>query len=240
MSKNFEIQELAIAITAKNLNPTVITPDFLKYTGIVPTDWELAREPVFNNFVVQIFYKSGVGIVAQPNNVTVVESIGAKQQAEIQIPKITHQLVEKLSQVEYQRVEINPRGFVVFNSDAEAYQYINGKLLAPGSWQEFEGTKVNAALQLSYPLKRGILNLSINQANVQFPDKVAAAILFSGNFNYSLSGNTPVEKLQDLQAIIQNWQDSVKTFQKLLSDKFFPSSAAAPNNISVFPTTAKS
>ncbi|MFM5980297.1 MAG: hypothetical protein ACKO9I_07150, partial [Sphaerospermopsis kisseleviana] len=115
-----------------------------------------------------------------------------------------------------------------------------GKLLAPGSWQEFEGAKVNASLQLSYPLKRGILNLSINQANVQFPDKVAAAILFSGNFNYSLLGNTPVEKLQDLQAIIQNWQDSVKTFQKLLSDKFFPSSAAAPNNISVFPTTAKS
>lgn len=238
MSKNFEIQELAIAITAKNLNHTVITPDFLKYTGIVPSDWELAREPVFNNFVVQIFYKTGVGIVAQPNNVTVVEAIGTKQQAEIHIPKITQQLVEKLSQVDYQRVGINPRGFVTFNSDAEAYQYIHGKLLAPGSWQEFEGAKVNASLQLSYPLKRGILNLSINQANVQFPDKVAAAILFSGNFNYSLLGNTPAEKLQDLQTIIQNWQVSVGTFQKLLVENFLTSSEA-PKNISVFPPMAK-
>ncbi|MFM6131405.1 MAG: hypothetical protein ACKPBV_22250, partial [Sphaerospermopsis kisseleviana] len=148
-------------------------------------------------------------------------------------------LVEKLSQVEYQRVGINPRGFVVFNSDAEAYQYINGKLLATGSWQEFEGAKVNAALQLSYPLKRGILNLSIDQANVQFPDKVAAAILFSGNFNYSLSGNTAAEKLKDLQQIITNWQVSVGTFQKLLVENFLTSSEA-PKNISVFPTMAKS
>ncbi|MFM6113948.1 MAG: hypothetical protein ACKPEO_07185, partial [Sphaerospermopsis kisseleviana] len=94
-------------------------------------------------------------------------------------------------------------------------------------------------LQLSYPLKRGILNLSINQANVQFPDKVAAAILFSGNFNYSLSGNTAAEKLKDLQQIITNWQVSVGTFQKLLVENFLTSSEA-PKNISVFPTMAKS
>ncbi|MFM2061005.1 MAG: hypothetical protein RLZZ507_675 [Cyanobacteriota bacterium] len=240
MSQRFEIQELAITITAKNLNPTVLNHDFLKYTGIVPADWELARQPVYTNSVVQLFFNTGVGIAAQPNSVTVVEAIGAKKIEEILVPKITLQLVEKLSQVEYQQVGINPRGFVTFNSDAEVYQYIHGKLLAPGSWQEFAGSKVNASLQLSYPLQRGILNLSINQANVQFPDKVVAAILFSGNFNYSLLGNTPVEKLQDLQTIIQNWLDSVKTFQQLLSEKFFPNSEAVPNNISVFPTMAKS
>ncbi|MBK1990320.1 hypothetical protein A0J48_022810 [Sphaerospermopsis aphanizomenoides BCCUSP55] len=239
MSKSFEIQELAIAITAKNLNPTVITPDFLKYTGIVPAEWELARQPVYTNGVLQIFFTNGVGIVAQPNSVTVVEAIGGKKPEEIQVQNITQQLVEKLSQVEYQRIGVNPRGFIIFNSDEEVYQYINGKLLSPGSWQEFEGAKVSAALQLSYPLKRGLLNLNINQANVQFPDKVAAAILFSGNFNYSLLGNTPTEKLQDLQQIVNSWQDSLNTFQKLLVEKFLPSDEA-PRNISVFPPMAKS
>jgi hypothetical protein len=240
MTKNFEIQELAIAITAKNLKPTVLTPDFLKYTGIIPEDWELAREPVFNNFVVQLFYKTGVGIVAQPNNITVVEVVGQKKPAEIQIPQITQKLIEKLSQVEYQRVGINPRGFVTFNSDAEAYQYINGKLLSPGSWQQFQGAKVNAALQLSYPLQGGILNLNINQANVQFPDKVVPAILFSGSYNYSLSGDTAPEKMQSLQQVISNWQNSVNTFQKLLAENFLPSNETvteAPKNVSVFPPT---
>lgn len=238
MSKNFEIQELAIAITAKNLKPTVMTPDFLKYTGIIPEDWELAREPVFNNVVVQLFYKTGVGIVAQPNSVTIVEVVGQKTPEDIQIPKITQQLVEKLSQVEYQRVGINPRGFVTFNTEAEAYQYINGKLLAPGSWQEFAGAKVNAALQLSYPVNGGILNVSINQANVQFPDKAIPAILFSGNYNYSLAGNTSAEKQQSLQQIIANWQVSLGTFQKLLAENFLPSTET-PKNISVFPPVPK-
>jgi hypothetical protein len=240
MSKGFEIQELAIAINAKNLNPNVINADFLKYTGIVPADWELSRQPVYANGLVQIFFSTGVGIVAQPNSITVVEAIATKQAGEIQVAKITEQLIGKLSQVEYQRVGINPRGFVVFNSDAEAYQYIHSKLLAPGSWQEFAGGKVTAGLQLSYPLKRGILNLNINQANVQFPDKVAAAILFSGNFNYPLSGETPGEKSQDLQTIIQDWQNSVKTFQQLLSEKFFQSPPEPSKNISVFPPMAKS
>ncbi|NET73561.1 MAG: hypothetical protein F6K62_22265, partial [Sphaerospermopsis sp. SIO1G2] len=180
---------------------------------------------------------------AQPNNVTVVEVVGKRKLVDIQIPKITQQLVEKLSQIEYQRVGINPRGFVTFNSEAEAYQYINGKLLSPGAWQEFQGAKVNAALQLSYPLQGGVLNVNINQANVQFPEKVVPAILFSGNYNYALAGNNAAEKLQSLQQVISNWQGSVNTFQKLLAENFFPSNETvveAPRNISVFPPIANS
>jgi len=40
MNPNLQLQELAISIKAKDLNPTVINPDFLKYTGIVPNEWE--------------------------------------------------------------------------------------------------------------------------------------------------------------------------------------------------------
>ncbi|TAE61768.1 MAG: hypothetical protein EAZ87_00930 [Nostocales cyanobacterium] len=239
MTKNFEIQELAIAITAKNLRPTVITPEFLSYTGIVPADWELAREPIFNNLIVQLFYKTGIGIVAQPNNITIVEVVNQKKPEDIQIPRITQQLVEKLSQVEYQRAGINPRGFVTFDTEAEAYQYINGKILSPGAWQEFAGAKVNAALQLSYPVNGGILNVSINQANVQFTDKTIPAILFSGNYNYNLPGNNPTEKQQSLQKIIANWQVSVGTFQKLLKENFLSLTEEAPKDISVFPPIAK-
>ncbi|WP_071188184.1 hypothetical protein [Trichormus sp. NMC-1] len=242
MSQNFEIQELAIVIIAKNLNPTVLTPDFLKYTGVIPADWELAKQPAYTNGVVQIFFTNGLGIVAQPNSVTLLENIGTKHPEEVLVPKITQNLIDKLSQVEYQTVGINPRGFTTFDSEADAYQYLSGKLLAPGSWQQFGEGKVNATLQLSYPLKRGTLNLGISQVNVQFPDKQAAAILFSGNFNYPLAGNTPAEKIQDLQQLVQNWQDSLNTYQQLLVEKFLPSTEApeVPRSISVFPPMAKS
>ena len=44
MSQNLNIQEMAIAISVEKNDPTILTPDFLKQTGIVNSDWELARE----------------------------------------------------------------------------------------------------------------------------------------------------------------------------------------------------
>lgn len=224
MSNSLQLSEIAIALAAKDLNPAVLNPDFLKYTGIIPTDWELANQPIYNNNLVQLVYKNGVGIIVQPNRLNVLEMIGGKAPAEIQLATVALQLIEKLSQIEYQAVGINPKAFVNFPSVEDAYNYICGKLLAPGSWQEFGGSKVNAALQLSYPLKRGTLNLAINQVNVQVGEQeITPAILFSGNLNYPLSGNTNTEKIQDLRQVIGNWQNDVKTFQDLLGEKFLPS-----------------
>jgi hypothetical protein len=45
MTPTVTIQELALALTAKNYSPTLLNSDFLKYSGIVPPDWELARPP---------------------------------------------------------------------------------------------------------------------------------------------------------------------------------------------------
>jgi hypothetical protein len=225
MTNSLQISEIAVSIVAKNLNPAVLNPDFLKYTGIIPADWELANQPVYNNNLVQLIYKNGVGIIVQPNRLNVLEMIGPKTPVEIQVAAVASQLIEKLSQIEYQAVGINPKGFVGFASAEDAYHYICGKLLSPGSWQEFGGSKVNASLELSYPLKRGVLNLAINQVNVQSGEQVTPAILFSGNLNYPLLGNTITEKIQDLQQVIGNWQNDVKTFQELLLEKFLPLSS---------------
>lgn len=56
MTQSLAVQELAIIIAAKNHNPTILTPDFLKYTGIVPADWELARQPIFTSSVAQVIF----------------------------------------------------------------------------------------------------------------------------------------------------------------------------------------
>lgn len=39
------ICELALVIAAPSHQPTLLTSDFLKSSGIVPTDWELVRLP---------------------------------------------------------------------------------------------------------------------------------------------------------------------------------------------------
>lgn len=220
IKNNLKIQEVAIAISAKNLNPTILNPDFLKYTGIIPTDWELARQPVYTNQAVQLVFQSGVSIVAQPNRITFMEAIASKSFDELQLAEIACNYVDKLSQVEYIAVGINPVGYVGFNSDAESYQYLSQTLLSPGSWQSFGEAPMKAGVELSYTLHRSQLNLKINQAVLKFPDKSVSAVLFSGNFNYQVVGDNSAEKKKDLQKLVTNWQADLQTYQQLIEDNF--------------------
>lgn len=235
MNQTLQIQELAIAIIAKNLNPTVLNPDFLKYTGVVPSDWELGRAPVYANGMAQIVFNNGLAIVAQSNRITITETIATKDEQEVQVAALACQLVQKLPKLEYQSVGINPVGLFMFESQQQTHQYLCQNLLSPGDWQEFGEGPIQAGLQLAYTLKRGQLILGINQAKVQYPDKSASAIVFSGNFNYPLSGNSDSERLDNLQQLIQNWQEDLKTFRQLLEEKFL-SSVTQP--LSIFPTMA--
>jgi hypothetical protein len=53
MSSLLPLQEIPIALAAKNLNPNLLNIDLLKYAGIVPDDWELSRPTVYANNLVQ-------------------------------------------------------------------------------------------------------------------------------------------------------------------------------------------
>jgi hypothetical protein len=57
----------------QNYNPITLTPDSLKYSGIIPTDWELARPPVLSPSMAKIVFQSGVTIAAQTNRIVFSE-----------------------------------------------------------------------------------------------------------------------------------------------------------------------
>jgi hypothetical protein len=52
MLKNFHetahIQDISIVLAIRNHSSTLLTPDFLNGSGVIPTDWELARPPVIS------------------------------------------------------------------------------------------------------------------------------------------------------------------------------------------------
>lgn len=222
MHNTLNLQEVALALAAKNLNPTVLNPDFLKYTDIIPVDWELARPPVYTNQLSQLLFSNGVGIVAQPNQIVCAETIGSKELKDVQVIDVACRCIETLSKVEYQAVGINPTGFVTYSSEEAAHQYLCKTLLSPGPWQEFGEAKLKAGMQLSYTLKRGQLNLGINQAVLKAPEQSIPAVLFSGNFNYPVSGSSQSEMLEDLKQLIQSWQDNIAIYRQLIEEKFLP------------------
>jgi len=65
MPKRLIISELAIVVAAQNHNPTILNPDFLKHSQIVPKEWVLREPPLCTEPLARVAYTNGVTLVAQ-------------------------------------------------------------------------------------------------------------------------------------------------------------------------------
>lgn len=222
MSQTLVTQEFGIILAIKGNKPAVLNQDFLKYSGIIPDEWELARAPINTNNGSQVTYTNGLSIVAEPSRVIFIESIEDKTAASILVPNIARNYVKSLPNVEYQAVGINPRGYITCTQDLDsARQYIAEKLLSSGTWQEEGTAPMRATLNLAYTLERGPFYLSINEAALRNPDETTTPIvLFSGSFSYELSGETGAQRLENLHQAIDNWQDDLETYASIIKTKF--------------------
>ncbi|UKP00955.1 hypothetical protein [Nostoc sp. UHCC 0870] len=222
MIENFQVQELLIAIAVRQQNPSILTADFLKYTGIVPSDWELARPPVLTNTAAQVVYQNGVSIVAEVNRVVFAEAIANKEASDVQIGAIAHKYIQTVKQVDYQGVGINLRGLAPYEpKNLSARNFTFSNLLQPGAWQDFGSAPVEASMRLVYTLDETRLYLDINEAQLQYPDQTTKpAVLFSANFNRAINQEEPAARLAAIGAVIDKWQGDVETLKELVNSKF--------------------
>lgn len=219
---SISIQEISIIIAAKDLSPSILNPEFLKYSDIVPSDWQYDQQPVVTNSGVRISYDNGIRITSQPNRVAFAQVVPSKDQPQFLIHAMAAKFAEKLPNADYLAVGVNPRGLVpFFDNERGAHEFLFKKLFAMGAWQEFGQAPAQAAIQLSYVLEQGQLNLAINEAKLKGQDgKSVSAVVFSGNFNYPVRGEVGIKRIQNVKERIQLWQSTVATFQQLINERF--------------------
>jgi hypothetical protein len=232
-NKTLDIQELGIVLSAKNLNPQVINPDFLKMSGVLSSDWELDKNPVVNNRLVQLSFKNGVNIIAQMGSVTFSQSVNNKGDQEILIGEVATRYVEKLPNAEYQGVAIAPKNVLAFGNMAEAgKKYIVEQLLGSGDWRNVGQGIIQANLNIAYQMAKGQFNLSINQVNLQQADQPdIPGLLFAGSFNYPITNASGDQLIVQMKESIANWSTDLKTFQEVINQKFLGEPEA------IFPST---
>ena len=230
-----EMQEITITVAAKNMTPTMLSEDFLKFSGIIPTNWELVKQPIMNPNYAQLTFQNGLTMVAQPGSLTFTEPIRANQ--ELQAPQVARQYVLKLPHADYQALNLTPKILVPLPGDPEAARnYIAEKLLAPGPWQEVDRVPVRAGISLMYPLERCQLTLNINEARIQPPNQEAIpALLFAGNFGYQVAEEDP-ERLTQLEQQLEQWQTDWQMFKDIVNQRFLQ---RVEEEDSVFPRLLK-
>lgn len=229
MNQTVKLQELALVVAVNNHNPSILTIDFLKYSGIIPSDWQPATPPNSSNRTGIISFTNGITLVAEPNRIIFVEAITEKPTASIEIPFIASRYIEKLPNIEYIGAGINIKGHVALNTSPDsARKYIQETLLSPGAWLEVDNAPVNATINLTYTLERCLFNLSIMSATLREQDETTTPIvLFNGTFSYEQANPNLKTQLKDLQQVFDNWQTDVKTYCDIINNKFLNQIASA-------------
>jgi hypothetical protein len=215
------LQELGIVVAMQQPNPNLVTAEFLKLSGIIPSDWQLAREPINQNKISQLLFTNGVSIVAEPNRIMLGEIIGDRDINTLTVAAIAQKYLDIFKLAQYSAVGINIRSYSPQPNILAATQYINHQLLADGSWQNYGTAPVQAALNLIYTLADRQLDLEITAAGIQFAEQeVTPIVLFSGNFKYNLTASETSSNLAAVSQILSEWQADLSAYCELITDRF--------------------
>ena len=216
-----DIEELTLSLVIQNFNPTLLSYDFLNMSGIVPKEWELASQPIINQKGSPVSFKNGLNIIAQPNTISFIEGLGTKELKELQFANIAQKYVEKMSNAQYQAINVISKIITPFSEDKEGGKnFINDTLLRSGVWRNFGNIIPQASVNLLYQLDECQLGVNINPAQLQQEKNIISAVLFAGNFNYNLTTLSDEVKITKLTEKINNWEKDLTTFRELIYQKF--------------------
>jgi hypothetical protein len=231
--KKINLQELAFVIAVREIDATLITPEFLKYSQIVPSTWEVAGQSERSFQGSRVTFQNGVTVIAQPQRISFAELAVDRSPAELENPKLAAKLVDVLPNLSFVGVGVNLRGYIDFGTDRrQVRDFMFQNLLSPGAWQQLGDAPVQANVNLSYVFNDRRLNLNISEATLQTAENPNHSIvLFAGNFDYDLINKIPsVDHPQHLKKIILNWEKDLVLYREVI-DRFMLSSTSV-----LFPT----
>jgi hypothetical protein len=220
MNQEFNIQEIAIVVAVAKQNPTLVTPDFLTGSNIIPSDWEIARQPVLSQFGSQIMFKNGMSIVAQGDRLAFTERVANKSLDDLSLATVAHKYTQVMSQLDYRGVQTSLRGHLPLGREntSAAKDFLFQQLLSPQLQQQ--GYKpVRAGIQLTYRINDTQLNLDINEAGLIVEKSIEPVIVFSGNFNRTIK-NKESDKLAILNGFIDCWRSDWDNYTNLVNNQF--------------------
>ena len=216
-SKRFIAQDRAITLVAIDLNPAMMSPDILGYSGVIPTDWEMASDPVYTPSNVQITFTNGVNILAQGHQVIFAEPFEISSQ----IAALAQQFIRAFPNLQYKGSTLNLRGYLP--TQYPPGHYISDTWLAKGPWQD---DCARAALNLVYKRENSkkenpSLELALTEAmmNTQAGESIPI-ILFSGRYGYAAKGNTSAEIGSYLAGKLDNIQQDTDHYSHIVNSKF--------------------
>lgn len=185
MQNDLRLSQISVVILAKNHNPSILNPDFLRINGIVPDDWEVDTPTFSSEEISQVTYSNGFQIGMDLENLVFRQRYQSPL-IEIYISDVAYNYLAKIPYVNYYALDISPIAHILAASDLESENYIRESLLKSGEWKQFLGVNPVASVSLAYELNDSLIRLAISAATAVDSDNDTEefpVILFSGNIH---------------------------------------------------------
>jgi len=220
MKQTLKIRGLAIVVTARNHNPTILNPDFLKYNRIVGQDWKLAEDPICVGPFAQVSFENGVNIIAELGKISFAQTLGDRELDSIVVADVARDYVKTLPHVEYRAVGINPKGDISISNDART-GFHTAKLVLPGPWTRFNESPAEIGIRFVYRTGEGLLNLTVEPMICSTCDADPKRnFVFAANFHYDVSDPNPGVRIDRTLAVIAKWKDLVESYRRFIDESF--------------------
>ncbi|MCV3217087.1 hypothetical protein OGM63_26865 [Plectonema radiosum NIES-515] len=228
---NQQLAGLNLDIVAATKKPatSTINLDFFSGAGIIEGEIKLASGPVNSKNFSRIELEENIVIVGEGNRVVFSEAMAGKTPDQLKIPVIASKYIQMLSNLEYEAIGVNIRGFLSFPEGKDAAsRYIASNFLANASWQTIGFSPVRASINLVFDRERSPFYLNIAEAAMRKEEDEATVpiVMFSGSFSYVVNGESAAEKIAYMHEIIANWQTDFTAFNEIINNHFLAQNTA--------------
>ncbi len=187
------LANVSVVVTADLHNPTILHPSFLQSEGIVPDDWEVMEGLVCTPAFSQVAFSNGIAFRVEQTRLQVIDGKPKGDSTGSLVPELARKYVDKLPHVVFKAVGVN---FAAFSECDDADEYMIGRFLKTGTWNDNELKPLSLQAHLTYPITGATLNLSLKPGRFQKQgeEEARAGIVLEGNCHY----DTPsIEEVRD-------------------------------------------
>lgn len=214
------LRELIVVVDAKNHNPTILNPDFLKINEIVPLDWKVEGNPICVDPHAEVAFTSGIKIVAEFETITFSEILNTESGFNPCVPGIAEKYVKTLPHVDYTGSGLDLRGDVTMSTE-EVEQFFFNKLVQPGPWTRLEGQPAKIGLRFYYTIDDGYLVVTVAPATREAAKGQSFPIVFFGaNLRRQSKEKDPRDRLAETIGFIGRWERDVKLYHNMINGSF--------------------
>lgn len=217
---NLSLFEFSVVLLADSNNPSILNPDFLRYTGIVENPWQILDVPdavISIPGFSQVKYNGGLTIRTEPNRVVFEQTGDPLEIGSISCIDMARRYLDAVPHVKYSAFGINPKGYKTLHSTEQ--ESVSDALKNSGDWMEFKNVNPEIQLKAVYDLndKRIVLDISQARKRVATGNDVHA-ILFQANIHRDITEPEQPKRIDKLVSVLNEWKTDLSDFQELVNN----------------------